>query len=89
VDHLWYKETQGKISCNNVGQYRYHLAKNVMFNILAPLQSCGYENKSIIMYKHLTFDRPLWNILQIKMLSYVEKRTYLHLLCKLSELPFK
>jgi len=42
-----------KITCKKLGQYRDCLTTNTIFNNLAPLQFCGWQNKEILMHKHL------------------------------------
>jgi hypothetical protein len=48
------KKQKKKITCNELGQYRYCLI-NGAFNIPALLQSCGCQIKEILLYKHLNF----------------------------------
>jgi len=52
-DHLWYKEGEKKkISCKNLGQYRYCLVNGII-NALAPLQPCRSPITEILRYMHL------------------------------------
>jgi len=54
VDNLWYNETQVKMTCKNLVQYRYSLMINGIFNTLAPHLFCGCKIKEIQLYKYLS-----------------------------------
>ena len=84
VDHLRYKETQEKMSCKNLGQYRYWLIKGTL-NDLAPLQLCRCYITEIILYMHLKLVQPFGHILWIWIISYMEISTHFHLLCNYSQ----
>ena len=82
VDHLRQKETQGKISCMNLSQYRHCLISGILKN-LSPLQSRRCQITEIL-YMHLKLVQPLGDILHIRIISYMEIRTYFHFLCNYS-----
>ena len=84
VDRLGQKDTQGKISCMNLSQYRHCLISGILNN-LAPLQLCRCQITEILLYMHLKLVQPLGDILQIRIISYMEIRTYLHILCNYSQ----
>ena len=84
VHHLRQKETHGKISCTNLSQYRHCLIGGILKN-LAPLQSCRCQITEILLYMHLKLIQPLGDILQIRIISYMEIRTYFHIHCNYSQ----
>ena len=85
VDHLRYKERHmEKISCKNLGQYRYSLI-NVILNSVAPLQSCRCQIIEILLHMHLKLVQPLGHILPMWITSYMKISTYFHLLCNYSQ----
>ena len=83
VEHAWYKQTQEYITCKNLGWQGKGLV-NRIFNDPAPLQMCGFQIKQILLFKHLKSVQPLGNTLWIRIFSYIDLRTYFHLLCNYS-----
>ena len=57
------KDTE-KMSCKNLGQYRYRLI-NGLINDLAPLQSCRCQVTEIVLHMHLKLVWHLGHILPI------------------------
>ena len=85
VDHLRYKERYKEtISCNNLGQYRCCLV-NGTHNDVAPLQMWGCQFTEILPHMHLKLVQALGRIPWIRIISYMEIRTYFHVLCNYSQ----
>ena len=78
------KKHKEKISCKNLGQYRYCLI-NGMLNDLAPLQLCRCYITEILLHMHLKLVQPLGHILCIWIISYMQISTHFHLLCNYSQ----
>ena len=59
------KKHKKNITCQNLGQF------DKIINNPAPLQSCAYQIKYILLYKQLELLQPLGNILWIRTFIYL------------------